>query len=158
MLALWSRSPRRRSRSLLSLSLALFLSVYIYICIYMTLSHTLILSLSHSSSGGASICGMYTCPSILLLALWLRSPRRRSRSLLELFSDDLTRISSDKLPNFQTLSVNFCTRISFKRTDRAVNINLYYTSSLVRLLALWPRNPRRRSRLLPPATTLNPEP
>ena len=28
----------------------------------------------------------------------------------------------------ETLSVNFCSRCSFKRTDRVVRINLYYTS------------------------------
>jgi len=35
---------------------------------------------------------------------------------------------SEKLPNFQTLSVNFFTRSSFKPTDRVVNIDLYHTS------------------------------
>ena len=44
---------------------------------------------------------------------------------LELVSDDLTRILSEKL---QTLSVNFCTMISIQRTDCVVNINLSNTS------------------------------
>ena len=50
---------------------------------------------------------------------------------VELVSDDLTRILSERLPKFQSLSLNFCTRISFERTDRVVNIDLYYTSGLM---------------------------
>ena len=38
-----------------------------------------------------------------------------------------TRRQEEHLLPFQTLSVNLCTRSSFKRTDRVVNINLYYT-------------------------------
>jgi len=56
----------------------------------------------------------------------------RARTQVELVSDDLTRILSEQLPNFQTLSVNFCTRSSFERTDREVNIDLYYTSRLIK--------------------------
>jgi len=58
------------------------------------------------------------------LRCWIR--------FLELVSDDLTRILSEQLPNFQTLPVNFCTRSSFKRTDHVVNIDLYYTSLLIK--------------------------
>jgi hypothetical protein len=46
----------------------------------------------------------------------------------ELVSDDLTRISSEQLPNFQILSIIFCTSSSFQRTDRVVKIDLSYTS------------------------------
>ena len=41
-----------------------------------------------------------------------------------------------ELPNFQTLSVNFCTTSFFELTDRAVNMDLYYTSRLIKLRSL----------------------
>ena len=48
--------------------------------------------------------------------------------LLELASDDLTRILPKKLPNFPTLLAGLCTRNPFERTDRVVYIDLYYIS------------------------------
>ena len=55
------------------------------------------------------------------------------RRLLELnpkaeHKEQALKVLSEQLPNFQTLSVNFCTRSSFKWADRVVNIDLYYTS------------------------------
>ena len=53
---------------------------------------------------------------------------RAALPIVELVSDDLTRILSGKLANFQVHSVNLSTRSSFERTDRTVNIGRYYTS------------------------------
>jgi len=41
-----------------------------------------------------------------------------------------------KTSKFQTISVNLCTRIPFERTDRVVNIDLYYTSLLIKFESL----------------------
>ena len=57
---------------------------------------------------------------------------RSVESHLELVSDDLTRILPEKLPNFQTLSVIFDSKSSFKRTNHAENIDLCYTSWLIK--------------------------
>ena len=56
--------------------------------------------------------------------------------LVKLVSDYLTRILSEKLPTFKTLAVNVCTRGSFQRTDRVMDIDLYYTNWLIKFGSL----------------------
>ena len=55
--------------------------------------------------------------------VWINVPR-----LTVTIRDRWGRTPGTKLPNFQTLSVNFFIQSSFGRTDRVVNIDLYYTS------------------------------
>ena len=52
---------------------------------------------------------------------------------VERVSRDLAPFLADKLAKFQALSVNRCTRSSLKRTNRLSDIDVYYTTSPMKL-------------------------
>ena len=56
--------------------------------------------------------------------------------LAESVSDEITPFLAEKLPNLPNISVTFCIRVPFERTDRVVNIELYDPSWLIKFRCL----------------------